>query len=489
MIESAVTLLRRYVRGALLILAVCSISVAQSSPPQQLTTTTVVIGQCQGHETQPGCVLPNLFGPTGLTLFNNPAFPHFAHFTGSAQTTLNQTVSTAIATQLTILPIISPASGFTYKYDSETGAFVRTTTSFGPVYTERAETIGRGRVSFGVSYQRFRFQKLDGIDLHNVPAVFGHVPNTGPGGTPQLYENDVISTANNIDLKMDQTVLYGTVGILNSLDLSVAVPIVDVRMSAISNASIIRVSGEHPFPNPAIPNPHEFNASGALTNQYASSGSATGIGDVTVRAKANVYRSESFGVALALDVRTPTGNAREFLGSGAVGVRPFVAVSGRKRVSPHLNLGYQWNGESILAGNITGTTLGEDAAGTVTIQNGPAIKQSLPNQFFYSAGLDAGVSRRLTVSFDYLGQTIFDAPRVFQTTYFTANIPGGTGTLALPNVSGGADTVGLSSGAAGLKYNLFGKLLLVADVLFRLDSKGLRQNVTPLIALSWAFGE
>jgi hypothetical protein len=57
----------------------------------------------------------------------------YAHFIGPAQATINQTLSTAIATQLAILPIISPASGFTYKYDSAACAFVRSTTSFGPI--------------------------------------------------------------------------------------------------------------------------------------------------------------------------------------------------------------------------------------------------------------------------------------------------------------------------------------------------------------------
>ena len=60
--------------------------------------------------------------------------------------------------------------------------------------------------------------------------------------------------------------------------------------------------------------------------------------------------------------------------------------------------------------------------------------------------------------------------------------------MTLPTISGGSDNLALNSGAAGLKYNLFGKLLLTADLLFRLDNKGLRQNVTPLVALSYAFG-
>ncbi len=131
--------------------------------PQPLVQGTIVTGHCQGHASEPGCVLPNLFGPGGLSLFNNPVFPHYAHFIGSAQTTLNQTLGTAIATQLAILPIVSPASGFTYKYDPSAGAFERSTTTFGPIYTERAETIGEGKFYFGISYQRFRFDKLDGI--------------------------------------------------------------------------------------------------------------------------------------------------------------------------------------------------------------------------------------------------------------------------------------------------------------------------------------
>ena len=82
-----------------------------------------------------------------------------------------------------------------------------------------------------------------------------------------------------------------------------------------------------------------------------------------------------------------------------------------------------------------------------------------------------------------------NAPRAFSSNVATQNIPGGTGSLTLPTISGGSDTIGLNNGAVGLKYNLFGKLLIIGDVLFRLDNKGLRQNVTPLVALSYEFGQ
>ena len=227
-----------------------------------LVPGTVVTGKCEGHGSDPGCVLPNLFGSTGLTVFANPVVPHYAHFIGAAQTTLNQTLSSAIATQLAILPIISPSSGFTYKYSSEAGAFVRSTTSFGPIYAERAETIGKGVTAFGISYQRFRFSSIDGVDLHNIPAVFSHIDNTGPGGAPETYEADVIQTTNNVNLNIDSTTLYGTVGITDRLDVSISVPMVSVRMSVNSGASIVRVSGPT-FTLPSgviLPNPHQFTA-------------------------------------------------------------------------------------------------------------------------------------------------------------------------------------------------------------------------------------
>src|ERR1700757_447190 len=112
----------------LLIPAAASLSMclAQTSSTV-LQPGTVVTGQCSGRAQEPGCVLPNLFGSGGLTLYPNPVFSHYAHYVGSAQTTLNQTLSSAIATQLAILPIISPASGFTYTYDATAGAFVRST--------------------------------------------------------------------------------------------------------------------------------------------------------------------------------------------------------------------------------------------------------------------------------------------------------------------------------------------------------------------------
>src|SRR5215472_18350167 len=83
--------------------------------------------------------IPTFFGPHGLDL--ETGIPHFAHFESQALTNIGA-FNTAFASQLTALPVPSPASGFTYSYDPSSGVFKRSTESFGPILADRAETIG-----------------------------------------------------------------------------------------------------------------------------------------------------------------------------------------------------------------------------------------------------------------------------------------------------------------------------------------------------------
>src|SRR5262249_11539267 len=72
---------------------------------------------------------------------------HSAHFIDaeSPQFIALQAFSTALASQLNSFPLASSGGGFTYRLDPELGVLVRTTDSFGPIFAERAETIGKGR--------------------------------------------------------------------------------------------------------------------------------------------------------------------------------------------------------------------------------------------------------------------------------------------------------------------------------------------------------
>src|SRR5205807_1484119 len=79
-------------------------------------------------------------------------------------------------------------------------------------------------------------------------------------------------------------------------------------------------------------------------------------------------------------------------------VNPFVIASYKARISPHVNVGYQWNGDSILAGAINPDL-------------GTATKRHLPNQLLYTFGADTGITKRLTFDLDLVGQRIFNGYR------------------------------------------------------------------------------
>ena len=132
---------------------------------------------------------------------------------------------------------------------------------------------------------------------------------------------------------------------------------------------------------------------------FTSAGSALGVGDVIFRGKFQAIKRERTGFAIGLDLHTPTGAETDFLGSGAWGIRPFAAFSYSGRVAPHASLGYQINGNSILAGVLT-----------------PGVAGHLPNVVSYDAGVDAGVSKRISLSADFLGQSLLRAFKTGLTT-------------------------------------------------------------------------
>ena len=69
--------------------------------------------------------------------------------------------------------------------------------------------------------------------------------------------------------------------------------------------------------------------------------------------KWNAWSGEHVRFASGLDVRFPSGDALNFLGSGSYGVKPFVVFSYKARVSPHVMFGYEWNSNSIVTSRLS----------------------------------------------------------------------------------------------------------------------------------------
>lgn len=410
---------------------------------------TAATSSSSGHSGKLAFLIPNLYGPGGLTL-PNPL--HEAHFDAAFQSNFGP-FNSAIASQLTSLPIPSPASGFTYSLDKSLGVVSRSSDSFGPILAERAETIGKDKFYFGFGFQHFGFNKIDNVQLNNFPAVFEHVPVSNPS-----FSKDIITTRNFLDIQLGQMTSFFTYGLTDRLDVSVAVPLVSASLSATSDATIQRIgTGDDTTV-------HYFDGTNKDRKQFAGSGAATGLGDVVVRLKGTAIRGEKVSVALGTDVRLATGDPYDFLGSGATGVKPFAAVSVRGRFSPHVNLAYQWNGSSVLAGNV------------VTGQ-----KAKIPSQIQWAAGADMGLTRKLTAAFDLLGQNTRHADRVVASNYTAAN------GMQFGQTRFERRSLNALNGAAGIKVNPVGNLLVSFNLLFQLNDGGLRARVVPLIGASYTF--
>ena len=430
----------------------------------------VLIAATARSEDRLAFFIPTLYGPQGLKVDSAAQLPsgetHSAHFNSQFQTEFTQ-FNVSLASQLAAIPLPSPASGFTYSLDPGLGVLKRSTQSFGPIYTERADTIGKHKFSVGINYQRFVFDTIEGVDLGDVPAVFTH-DNPAAGGRA-----DVVSTQNSIDISVDQATALFTLGLLDRLDVSLAIPMLRVDMTVASNATIYRI-GTCPGglgTTPCSPATHYFanpSAAGGFGNQreFVKSGQASGIGDLVVRFKATAIKTAHTGLALGADVRFPTGDEEKLLGSGASGIKPFLAFSfGAGRVAPHINAGYSWNGKSVLAGNVL---TGE--------------KKSLPNEIVFAGGLDWGASERLTVALDVLGRRVIDSPQLQTRTF--AGLDGHT---TLPDIRFETSSFNVINGSFGVKFNPTGKLLVDLNVLFKLNDAGLRAKVTPFFGVEYSF--
>lgn len=401
-----------------------------------------------------------LFGPQGLKVDSEATLPgeqaHTAHFNAAFESNFDK-FTTAIAGQLVTVPLPSPAAGFTYEFDPATGVFRRSTDSFGPILAERADTIGAGRVSIGFAAQRFSFQTIEGFDLENVPAVFTHDSAELLGG-----RQDIVTTVNSIEAHVSQYTTYVTVGVTDHFDIAAAMKFVSNDLKVRSVATIQRIGTTNELT-------HFYRlADGSIGNQrvFWSIGRASGLGDVTVRLKGTVDRRRNASTAVGLEIRLPTGDEMNLLGTGTTGLEPFIIVSStRARVSPHASASYQWNGVSILAGN-------------------PATGDSadFPDQLAYAVGADVVVNRRTTLALDVLGRYYIGAERVAQETFTARN-----NLATFPNIVFSRGSFNALNGSVGIKVNVRERLLLTGNLLFALDDHGVRDRVVPLLAVEYGF--
>jgi hypothetical protein len=418
----------------------------------------------------------------GITLAPPPAgvvVSHEAHFVdpNSEQFIAVRQFNNELATQLATFPLASSAGGFAYKYDPALGTFTRATQSFGPIYTERADTIGKGKFNVGVNYSHFTFDRVDDLSLSggDLKLVFTHKE------VASYVKGDVITAALRVGVTADVTAFVLTYGLFEGLDIGAAIPIERIDITAQTDASIERLATQQ---NTTI---HRF-LDGSSRETFETNGSASGLGDILVRAKYQFLRGRAGGgLALGADLRLPTGEERDLLGTGTLLGGGFLIGSVQLGTfSPHINGGYTWSSNAP-----SSSTPALDVA-------------TIPNQVSYAAGFDWAIHPRVTFIVDVLGRTYLNSQSVTlvdqQYTAVTGDSLGGTCHCepegenpprtvqrTFRRLSSSEANLNTLIGSIGFKANPIGNLLITANVLFSLNRKGLQDSLSPLFALDYSF--
>lgn len=295
-----------------------------------------------------------LGGSAGST---NPGIQvHGDHFIPAAvegNATVISFLTNSISSNVANVPVSASSGGETFKFAGATP--VRTSISAGPIYAERAQTLGSGRLFVSFARTGLHYETLRGVPLDAVPLVFTHANVDFPScdaifdgdcsryGVP-TFENEVIDFTLGLDVNVDVTAFALTYGVNDRIDLGVVLPLVRTSLRGTSTATIV------PF-GATGPPPHFFSGTEddpVLTASRFVEGSSSGLGDVSARLKVNLREASPVSLAFLAEGRFPTGSEEDLRGSGAVALRGLGIVSARLGdFSPHANVGYQYRGREL----------------------------------------------------------------------------------------------------------------------------------------------
>jgi hypothetical protein len=413
-----------------------------------------------------------IFGPGQDPLFlagsattSNPASirAHGNHFVPSAAAENGSVigfVTGALAARVANVPIGATTSGETFRFEG--GVPISTSTSAGPIFAERAQTLGRGRVLAGINQTNLSFTSLRGAPLNDLRLVFTHENVDFAGcsveqnadcaqmGVPVL-ENDFMEFNLALDIRVAVTTFFVTYGLSDNVDVGLVMPLMRNSIEGRSVAEIRPFGGTtaaHFFAG-TTDNP-------VLQASRTTSGSAFGLGDVAARIKVNARQTASGGAAFLFDARFPTGDEKDLLGAGGFTGRGLAILSSTfGAFSPHLNAGYLFTtddarNDAVLA------TVGFDQV----IAPGVTMAAELAGEF------QVGESR-----LQLPGPVLFESP--FRRTINPTSIPDIRDDII--------------NGSFGFKYTTASRLTISTNALFPLNEGGLRARLTWTLGLEYAY--
>jgi hypothetical protein len=455
------------VKIALLCIAFASASLlsAQVNCPTASTTTSAPL-VCQYPYS--GSVLAIIYygGNLPANTATDPIYQTL-YQAGSATAT---PINASIATQLAQLPMPSAAAGtVTLRLPgSDVGSPFN---NLGPILSDRPDTFPRRKFFLSFAYQHFNFTEIDGLQLSNF-VLGAQVPGVTLAGSTGTFYGALQSK---VGLSMDQYIGLLTFGLTKSTDVTVAVPVNDVTMNVTSS------NYQGYFYSNATSTYTVLTAPGITTQvPLITSGSASGVGDVTVNVKQMLFGQEGrYAGALGAQLRFPTGDANNYLGSGAYGADVYGLIEYRGTykhhgIAPHVKIGYQWNGQSQI----------------LDIQNPPYKK--LPGGQDYAFGADFGLFRTFTLIADGVGHQYVNAPGLGAGTIALANVPPNQTGIIIPSTiptslsaNNTYTTFNFSGGFKWILPKTREHLLLYANVMVPINDVGLHSDPVPMVGIAF----
>lgn len=387
---------------------------------------------------------------------------HGSHFLPASQEAAGQltpALNSLIASNVSSFPLSSTVAGVTFDFSSGQPISVRE--SLGPIFAETAETLGDSKLVAGFNATYLSMDQLRGIPLDNMRFTFLHEDVGDPGLGDSENESDIVDIFLNLDVNASIFALFATYGVTPNFDVGIALPFVTVDMSgdarAVVNSFTLGALGQanHHFGNdPLTP---------VLVSDTTYESSATGIGDLALRFKFRFPSNSDFRTAALIDVRVPTGDANDFLGTGSVSARALLVGSRRiGTFTPHINIGYDYRGADLDSDEIE-----------VVI------------------GFDQQVLPGLTFAADFLGEFDVSANEI--------DLLPGTATII--DQSKGArntrviersnvpdfDRDNMLNASVGFRFAPSDQFQLLANTLIPLQSGGLRSNISPTVGFSIVF--
>lgn len=280
----------------------------------------------------------NCVDPLCLTVADPARQRDFVTSSAQGNRPLIDFLGNSIGRSVANVPLSSASSGVIFTFEG--GVPSRQDISTGPIFAERAQTLGAGRILIGANVTGMGFNSIRGVPLDNVSFTFTN-QNVGAAamGDPE-FENDLIQVDLDLDVNLIVGQIFAVYGVHERIDVGITVPLVQTSLSGTSVGRII------PF-GPSSPHYFGTAANPAYIATASIDESAVGVGDVAGRVKVNLSRAEVGALAFLADVRVPTGDRENLLGSGSLGVRGVGVLSARwGDFSPHLNAGYQYWAEA-----------------------------------------------------------------------------------------------------------------------------------------------